>query len=53
MNLSRYDINDRLTAMAQDFGIDTADERFDDDLDDLTHIVAFALARHWERQHTA
>jgi methionine synthase I (cobalamin-dependent) len=41
--MDRYELNDRLTAIAQDAGIDTDGEGVDETLNELTHIVADAL----------
>lgn len=48
--LSRYDINDRLTTLATEAGVDPADEEFDDVLNDLTHTVADAIDRQLAKQ---
>ena len=41
--MDRYRVNDVLTALAQEAGVDTDSEGVDETLDDLTHIVAAAL----------
>jgi hypothetical protein len=41
--MNRYTINDRLTALAQEAGVDTSSLRADEVLNELTHTVADAF----------
>lgn len=41
--ISRYAINDQLTKLAGECGVDPTDEDFDEVLNDLTHTVADAI----------